>query len=65
MPGKLIDGTTNNSAQPVKDAKAFCEGRAVKAAAGATSDNPHPATSESGKAWAAGYASTKAECCAA
>ena len=71
MPGKLYDGTIENSAQPIKDSKAYCEGRASAVGGGVVGDNPHEAGSESNAAWAAGLASWKAapatggpDCCA-
>lgn len=63
MPGKLCTGSEDVGY--VEESKAFCEGRASKAAGGAIGDNPHPAESDSGKAWLAGLASTEKGCCAA
>jgi len=64
MPGELYEGSNNHGSNPVGDSKAYCEGRAVKAAGGATSANPHVATSDAGIAWLAGYASSVAGPCA-
>ena len=54
MSGKLCDGSTNNPTG--KESKAFCEGRAARAAA-AVPVNPHPTGSADGLAWARGVTS--------
>lgn len=67
MSGKLCFGKqyANAGAGHLRSSKAFCEGRGVKAGGGATTENPHVATSEAGIAWTAGYASKEKGCCAA
>ena len=77
MAGKLCNGTVENSAQPFKDSKAYCEGMAYRASDTVLSvpitDNPHEADSESNASWAAGWTAangagtidaSEAGCCA-
>lgn len=54
MPGKLCDGTVENPTK--KESKAFCEGRAARAAS-ATPTNPHAAGTDDAAAWDRGVAS--------
>ena len=56
-PGKLCDGTTENAAKPIKDSKAYCEGRAAAAAGALVGTNPHLDGSDAATAWAAGHGS--------
>ena len=66
MPGKICDGSTNNP--KIKESRAFCDGRAARAAS-ATPTNPHTAGTPEAEAWDRGVASKVAAepdgCCAA
>ncbi len=66
MPGKLCNGSEDMGW--VKESKAFCEGRAARAAA-VSPTNPHESGSDAADAWDAGVASKVASpddhaCCA-
>lgn len=67
--GNLCDGTNNLPTQ--RGSHAYCEGRAVAVAGGATSGNPFQAKNPDHAIWAAGFASwatapggIKSDCCA-
>ena len=70
MPGKRCHGEAAG-AIPIKESKAYCEGRGAAAAGALVGTNPHAATSVDGLAWIRGHESWTADpagvpgdCCA-
>lgn len=56
MAGHLCNGDTENAAKPIKDSKAYCEGRKAAADGLLVGANPHVDGSDAATAWSTGFA---------